>query len=194
LNNVCNIVDCPHTSPKWHQNGVPVIRNYNLVNGNIDTTNMSYVDDKEYKERIKRITPQKDDILFSREAPIGNVGIIPENFICCQGQRVVLLRPNKGIVIPRYLLHILQGAMVKEQINKVDKVGSTVSNFNIADLRRLKLSIPEISTQEIIADKLDKFNSLCSDIVKGLPAEIEARRKQYEYYRDKLLTFKSLES
>jgi len=192
LEDVCQIVDCPHTSPKWQPDGVPVIRNYNLISGNIDTSNMSYVDETEYKERTKRITPQTDDILFSREAPIGNVGIIPEDFLCCQGQRVVLLRSNKEIAIPRYLLYALQGAMVKEQIYRVEKVGSTVSNFNIADLRRLRLSVPAIPIQRIIVDKLDAFNGLCVDSVAGLPAEIAARQKQYEYYRDKLLTFKPL--
>jgi len=153
---------------------------------------MSYVDEKEYQQRIKRITPQKDDILFSREAPIGNVGIIPGNFICCQGQRVVLLRPKTEIVIPRYLLYALQGSMVKDQIYKIEKIGSTVSNFNISDLRRLRLSIPAIPTQMIIVNKLDTFSNLCVDIVAGLPAEIAARQKQYEYYRDKLLTFKGI--
>ena len=66
LEEVCQIVDCPHTSPKWKESGVPVIRNYNLVNGEIDTSNLSYVDEAEYLTRIKRIEPQENDILFSR--------------------------------------------------------------------------------------------------------------------------------
>ena len=132
----------------------------------------------------------KDDILFSREAPIGNVGIILENFQCCQGQRVVLLRPNQEKVVSRYLLHVLQGPEVREQIVRVGKMGSTVSNFNISDLRRLKFSLPSIDVQTEIVKKLDAFSNLCTDISEGLPAEIVARAKQYEYYRDKLLSFK----
>ena len=97
---------------------------------------------------------------------------------------------DSKIVLPRFLLHALQGVEVKEQIFKVDKIGSTVSNFNIGDLRRLRVTIPAISTQKYIVDRLDAFNSLCIDIVAGLPAEITARQKQYEYYREKLLTFK----
>ena len=57
------------------------------MNGQIDTSNLSYVDEAEYLTRIKRIEPQENDILFSREAPIGNVGIIPVNFKCCQGPK-----------------------------------------------------------------------------------------------------------
>lgn len=190
LDEVCQIIDCPHTSPKWKEAGIPVIRNYNLVNGIIDTTRLSFVDENEYKIRIKRVEPQENDILFSREAPIGNVGIIPPNFKCCQGQRVVLLRPNQNIVLPKYLLYILQCGAVREQIERVEKMGSTVSNFNISDLKKLQFSIPKIEVQMSIVEKLNAFSQLCGDTQAGLPAEISARQKQYEYYRSKLLSFK----
>ncbi len=192
LDDICQIVDCPHTSPKWKNEGIPVIRNFNLINGRIDTRNLSYVDKEEYESRIKRIKPQENDILFSREAPIGNVGIVPANFTCCQGQRVVLLRPYEDIVIPKYLLYSLQGGMVRKQIETAEKTGSTVSNFNIGDLRKLKISIPDFERQKYVIDILDKFSILSSDIKEGLPAEIEGRRKQYEYYRDKLLSFEEI--
>ena len=189
LEDVCQIVDCPHTSPKWRDSGVPIIRNYNLVNGQIDTSNLSYVDEDEYLTRIKRIEPQEDDILFSREAPIGNLGIVPANFRCCQGQRVVLLRPNQELIYPRYLIHILQGEIVRNQISSVEGKGATVSNFNISDLRKLRFQVPDKDTQLFIIDKLDVFAKLNGDIKEGLPAEIMLRKKQYEYYSKKLLSF-----
>lgn len=190
LSEICEIIDCPHTSPKWQDTGIPVIRNYNLVNGIIDTTRLSYVSEEDYKLRIKRAEPREDDILFSREAPIGNVGIVPANFQCCQGQRVVLLRPNKTKVYPQYLLHALQSDLVKKQISKVDGVGATVSNFNISDLRRLKICLPSIEEQKLISSKMDVFTKYCDAIMDGLPLEISLRQKQYAYYRDLLLSFK----
>ena len=54
----------------------------------------------------------------------------------------------------------------------------------------LRLCVPHISVQHRIASILDRFDALCNDLTSGLPAEMEARRKQYEYYRDKLLSFK----
>ena len=54
----------------------------------------------------------------------------------------------------------------------------------------LKIPVPPLEEQERIVNILDKFDALCNDITRGLPAEIELRKKQYEYYRDKLLTFK----
>ena len=57
-------------------------------------------------------------------------------------------------------------------------------------LKRYKIALPTIEEQSRIVSILDRFDSLCNDITSGLPAEIEARKKQYEYYRDKLLEFK----
>ena len=68
--------------------------------------------------------------------------------------------------------------------------GATVSNFNIADLKKLQVDIPTLEIQNEIVEKLNRFDKLCNDISVGIPAEIEARRKQYEHYRDRLLTFK----
>lgn len=61
-------------------------------------------------------------------------------------------------------------------------------------LNNFEVLIPPIEVQQQIVDILDRFDLICSDLTSGLPAEIAARQKQYEYYRDKLLTFKELES
>lgn len=57
-------------------------------------------------------------------------------------------------------------------------------------LKRYRINVPSLPEQARIVSILDRFDALCNDLSSGLPAEIEARRKQYEYYRDKLLTFK----
>lgn len=67
------------------------------------------------------------------------------------------------------------------------------SNFAAVDMKKFakfEFPIPPLSVQQRIVDILDRFNTLCNDISSGLPAEIALRRKQYEYYRDKLLDFK----
>ena len=64
--------------------------------------------------------------------------------------------------------------------------GNAIANY--------KMTVPPIEVQKKISDVLGNFESICSDLNIGLPAEIEARQKQYEYYRDKLLSFKELEA
>ncbi len=194
LVDVCEIIDCPHTSPKWKDSGIPVIRNYNLVNGIIDVNNLSFVDENEYKERIKRVEPREGDILFSREAPIGNVGIIPRDFKCCQGQRVVLLRARDDSIMPRFLLHALQGGEVRRQIDSVEGKSATVSNFNISDLKELKIHIPSLNKQRVIIERLDALGRVSMDMDKELSTEMALREKQYEYYRNELLSFKGGDS
>ena len=61
-------------------------------------------------------------------------------------------------------------------------------------MKDYEIPVPSLEKQEKIATVLDRFNALCNDISAGLPAEIEARQKQYEYYRDKLLTFKEVDA
>ena len=79
-----------------------------------------------------------------------------------------------------------------EHLEELNTAGG-VPSLTQAVLNKVKIHIPSIEKQKEIVDKLDKLYSLINDISEGLPAEIEARQKQYEYYRDKLLTFKELE-
>lgn len=67
--------------------------------------------------------------------------------------------------------------------------GGAVQNLNADIVRAIELPIVPLKEQHRIVSILDHFDALCNDLTSGLPAEIEARRKQYEYYRDKLLSF-----
>ena len=69
---------------------------------------------------------------------------------------------------------------------------SKVVHSSVPAIKEIKIPVPSPEVQARIVAILDHFDALCNDITKGLPAEIEARRKQYEYYRDQLLTFKEL--
>lgn len=89
----------------------------------------------------------------------------------------------------KYLFYWMQ-----TQSERIDKFyrGSGIQHPNMRNVLTLEIELPSIDEQKRIVSILDKFEKLCNDISQGLPAEIEARQKQYEYYRDKLLTFKEL--
>lgn len=70
------------------------------------------------------------------------------------------------------------------------KTAGAQPGLSVAKLEKVLVLIPSMSAQKRIVDILDRFDALCNDITIGLPAEIEARQKQYEYYRDKLLSLR----
>ena len=92
-------------------------------------------------------------------------------------------------IIPKYVYYYLQTKHL-EDLNEAGGVPSLTQTV----LNKVKISIPEIEQQKKIVSILDQFNAIVNDVSSGLPAEIEARKKQYEYYRDKLLSFKRKEA
>ncbi|KAA9395524.1 restriction endonuclease subunit S [Kocuria coralli] len=87
-----------------------------------------------------------------------------------------------------YLYYLLRSAPVQEEFKRRAGAG-TVQNLNAEIVRSVKIPLPPRDAQERVVGLLDRFDALVNDISIGLPAELAARRKQYEYYRDKLLTF-----
>ena len=71
----------------------------------------------------------------------------------------------------------------------VVSTGGTIARLYNDNISKARISVPPMEEQHRIVSILDRFDALCNDLTSGLPAEIEARQKQYEYYRDKLLTF-----
>ena len=96
---------------------------------------------------------------------------------------------NCGIVLNKYLYYYL--SCFNEKILAYKKEGGTPS-VNASDLVNIIVDVPSIDEQNRIVKMIDRFDTLCNDISSGIPAEIEGRRKQYEYYRDKLLSFTPL--
>lgn len=90
---------------------------------------------------------------------------------------------------PRYISHFLRTHKYHLQMKKYVKNGK-ISSLPSSGLAEALIPIPSLEEQQRIADILDRFDTLTNDLTSGLPAEIEKRRQQYEYYRDKLLTFK----
>lgn len=91
-------------------------------------------------------------------------------------------------LLPDYLYHILRTNNIQRYWAKSAGTGA-VSNLNADIVRKTIIPIPPLSKQRRIVDILDKFEALVNDLTEGLPAEIAARQEQYEYYRDRLLSF-----
>jgi type I restriction enzyme S subunit len=155
LKSLCLLVaDCPHATPKWTDSGIFVLRNQNIKNGRLDLSNPSYTDEAHYLGRIRRAEPKKGDIVITREAPMGDVCLIPENLVCCLGQRQVLLRPDPQKIDSRFMLYVLQSPYLQHQISWSEGTGSTVSNLRIPVLEALCIPTPRLKQQREIAELL----------------------------------------
>ena len=96
---------------------------------------------------------------------------------------------KKEVAIPKYLYYVLKNKEI--ELNGM-KRGAGVPHVSGERLGEINLPVPPIEEQKRIVSTLDRFDAICNDLTSGLPAEIEARQKQYEYYRDELLTFKEV--
>ncbi|MEI0561618.1 restriction endonuclease subunit S [Brachyspira pilosicoli] len=148
------------------------------------------INDEALKLCNKRSNLEVGDVLFSGTGTIGETAIIdkfPSNWNIKEG--IYSIKPNKSFLVPKFLMYLLKSSYIRDiYLAKAD--GGTVKSVPMKEMRNLKIPIPPLEEQERIVNILDKFDALCNDITSGLPAEIEMRKKQYEYYRDKLLTFK----
>ena len=96
--------------------------------------------------------------------------------------------PNKELLDSRFFFHVLNAHFYDYIMTNC--VSSSVASIRKKMLDNFPIPLPSLEEQRQIATDLDKFDALVNDITQGLPAEIEARRKQYAYYRDRLLAFK----
>lgn len=152
------IIDCPHSTPEWTDEGVTVLRSNNIKNGRLDLSSPSFTNEDGYQDRIKRAVPTHGDLVLTREAPMGEVCLIPENLRCCLGQRMVLLRVKEKIMDSTYLLFALQSPYLKHQISWNEGTGTTVSNIRIPNIKAFKVPVPPIAEQKSIAHILGSLD------------------------------------
>ncbi len=127
--------------------------------------------------------PQKGDILISAAGTIGKTVIFDGEPAYFQDSNIVWVQNDESIVLNKYLFYCYQ--LQPWQISK----GGTIARLYNDNIAQAKIPVPSLAEQKRIVDILDRFDKLCNDLSEGLPAEIAARQKQYEYYRDKLLSF-----
>lgn len=146
---ICLATDNSRTTPTWTESGVAVVRSKNIKNGRLDlTTQPSYTDEESFAKRTKNVVPRADDVIITREAPMGEICMIPPGLRCCMGQRMVLLRPDPDVILPEYLLYSLLAPQARRQIGIHEGAGSTVSNLRVPMILGLKLNVPSLTEQK----------------------------------------------
>ena len=167
-----------------------LITGTDFKNGKIDFNSCVFVSKERY-EMDPNIIVGKGDILITKDGTLGKVAFMAEepNKPTTLNSGVFRIHTTDPQVSSRYLFHYFTSKYFTDFVNSV-KTGSTIPHLTQQGLVSLNIPIPSLEEQKRIASILDRFDSLTNDLTEGLPAEIEKRRQQYEYYRDKLLTFK----
>ncbi len=174
---------------------VPYVNVFNNPQLDLNALESVQIGDKE-----KQNTIQLGDVLFTGSS---------ENLEDCAMSCVVTQKIEKDIYLnsfcfgfrffdenlfnPSFLKHFLRDYNFRKNISKV---ANGVTRFNVSKqlLSQITIPIPPLEIQQEIVKILDQFSALTTDLLAGIPAEIKARKKQYEYYREKLLTFKPLKA
>ena len=173
------------------EGNIIALRGLNVKNGKLNLEDVKYIDNSDLS-KLTRSKLYVGDMLFTYVGTIGQVALIDENDKYYLAPNVALIRVDSSIIMPRFLQYYFQSNYFwSTQINRLLQT-SSMKNIPMEKIRKFDICIPNMEVQQRITAILDRFDALCNDLPSGLPAEIEARQKQYEYYRDKLLTFKEL--
>jgi|LakMenEpi03Aug12_release.lakeMendotaPanAssembly.Ray.scaffolds.fasta_scaffold59577_4 type I restriction enzyme S subunit len=153
------IVDCEHKTAPTQEIGIPSIRTPNIGKGYLIFDNVNRVSEETYELWTKRAKPISGDLILAREAPAGNVGIIPQGERVCLGQRTVLIRPKKNRIDSQFLAFLLLHPLIQKRL-LAKSTGATVQHVNMKDIRELKLSeLPSIQTQQKLTKELEDLRS-----------------------------------
>jgi type I restriction enzyme S subunit len=186
---VCElVVDCKNRTPPVVDGGeYAVVRTPNVRNGQFVRKELRFTDERSFGEWTARAIPKTGDILITREAPLGEVCLVPFDIQVCLGQRMMLYRPDRMEVDSRFLLHCLMSSGV--QRNLLTKIGgSTVGHAKVNDIRDLQIPLPPTKAeQEAIAEALSDADAL----IESLEELIAKKRQIKQGAMQELLTGKT---
>ncbi|UIP96685.1 restriction endonuclease subunit S [Acinetobacter johnsonii] len=170
IDNICaNIVDCVNKTAPIVEYETPykMIRTTNVRNHKVDISSVRYVEKETFDKWNRRLTPKRGDVILTREAPVGEVGILESDDSVFLGQRLMLYRVNLELTTPEYLLYFLMSDNLKMQYEQMSS-GSTVKHLSVPQCSKWSIYLPPIVLQL-------KF----SEFYKMIHANLELMRISY---------------
>ncbi|WP_276948102.1 restriction endonuclease subunit S [Acetatifactor muris] len=175
LQEVCDFIDYRGKTPIKTKSGVPLVTAKIIKNGRIMKP-QEFIAENKYDEWMRRGIPQKGDIVFTTEAPLGEVAEIKTDGKLAFAQRVIILEPRKEYLNNHYLLYALQDKGLKERI-AARASGTTVTGIKAAELKKIFIDLPSIDIQKKVADilySLDEKIALNIAINDNLEQQVRA--------------------
>jgi type I restriction enzyme S subunit len=169
------IVDCPHSTPTFVEEGYACIDTTCIKPGRVIREKLRYVSEATFSQRISRLNPQTNDIVFAREGTVGTAVRVPEDLPSCLGQRVMLMRSDDCIT-PAYFEHCMNSDVVRRQYQpKI--IGSTAPHLNVADAKRLCISLPPAAEQQRIVAEVERRLSIIDEMEAAMLANLQRGRR-----------------
>jgi type I restriction enzyme S subunit len=165
------IVDCHNKTAPYSPSGIPIIRTTNVRNGKLDLDNTKFITEETYIRWSARCPPTPGDLIFTREAPVGEVGQIPENARVCLGQRTMLIRPIPKLVRPDYLLFVIQSPGFIGRAAEA-KHGAMVGHLRVSSVENAMIPLPPLAEQAAIVKRQEAL----METVRALESEIKQLR------------------
>jgi type I restriction enzyme S subunit len=182
IGEIADIFDGPHATPKKTDVGPYFLSISSLENGQLDLSKSAHLNECDFVKWTKRVTPQKDDLLFSYETRLGEAALMPNGIQACLGRRMGLLRPRKDKVIPEYLLYAYLSPAFQQTIVANTITGATVDRIALNEMPNFCIRIPCIDEQAKVANLLQALDAKinCNNRIN---VELEAVTKAlYEYW------------
>ena len=164
IEEICsNIVDCPHSTPKWTKTGKICLRTTNFRRNYLDLSEPNFVSEETFNLRNTRLIPKSGDILYSREGAIlGIACMIPKDTFICLGQRMMLLRINKDNN-NKYLMYFLNSPKLTNYVASI--TGGTASpHINVGAIKKFLIPAPSLDEQNKIVEQIETCFSVCDYI------------------------------
>lgn len=188
LGEIAVIYDGTHKTPKYTASGVPFVSVQNIKNLYGTNKYISPEDFKTYKNK-----PRKHDLFMTRIGDVGTCAIVEDDRPLAYYVTLALIRMNQQIAVPGFIRYLIESRFGKAELYKRTLIHAVPMKINLGEIGKVAVPIPcpdnpekSLAIQSEIVRILDKFSALTAE----LTAELSMRKKQYNYYRDQLLSFK----
>jgi len=173
------------------ETGVRYLQGTNIHNG-IISDNATYYVTKDFHQKCSRTELKDDDILMVQSGHVGESAVVGEKYKGSNCHALIVMS-NGGKCNSKFVNYYFQSTDGKNKLKRII-TGGTVKHILASKMKQFIIPLPPLEEQARIVAILDKFDTLTTSISEGLPREIALRQKQYEYYRDLLLTFPKAEA
>ena len=170
-------------------NGIRYLKGTNIHDGVISDNDFCYIKPEFHQKHIRNEL-KLNDILMVQSGHVGECAVVTDQYVGANCHALIIMS-NGGNCNSKYVVHYLHTTEGKKKLAAIT-TGGTVKHILASEMKKFTIPLPPLDEQERIVGILDRFNDHCNDLISDFTAEIEARQKQYEYYRDKLLSFAEL--